>query len=104
MPIDMRFGPLFLLLLVAQLSRCLRDEATICAEKISKVEYLGRQAQADLFRARAECQAQAIEFGQFDPDCEQTSEFALDYARHTMKMIKARQSETDYVTVQYLFG
>ena len=104
MPIDMLFRPLFLLLLVAQLGGCLRDEAAICAEKISKVEYLGRQTQADLFRARAECQAQAIEFGQRDPDCEQTSQFALDYARHTMKMIQARQSEPDYVTVQYFFG
>ena len=76
MPIDMLFRPLFLLLLVAQLGGCLRDEAAICAEKISKVEYSRRQAHADLFRARAECQAQAIEFSARDmnDNCQQTNQ------------------------------
>lgn len=97
MPAIMVLRVLALLLLVSQLGGCLRDEAAICAEKIAKVEYLGRQIRADLFRARAECQAQAIEFGARDLFCEQSSQFALDYARHTIKMIQTRQSEPDYV-------
>ena len=99
MPIDMRFRPLLLLLLVAQLGGCLRDEAAICAEKIAKVEYSRRQAHADLFRARAECQAQAIEFAARDinDNCQQTYQLVLANTRQALQVIETRSREPDYV-------
>jgi len=99
MPIDMLFRPLMLLLLVVQLGGCLRDEAAICAEKISKVEYARRQAHADLFRARAECQAQAIEFATRDmnDDCQQTYQLVLANTQQALQVLETRRREPDYV-------
>lgn len=84
---------------ILMLTGCVADERKRCAQKVSLLDSLEREAHANVFRANAECRAQEIEFGNASTmatSCQQSLQISRAAQQSTMANVAKRRSEPDY--------
>jgi hypothetical protein len=90
-----------ILLVSIAVAACSASPEELCAAKVAKLESMRREAQADLIRQRAECQAVAVEFigdRMMVDNCLDTLKFTAQTTQSTLALIERRYGEPDVIS------